>query len=284
MVAAAVVGAAVIGGVASNQAANTQAAAAKDAAGMQAWQAQQARNDSAPWRNAGGGAVGYLAYLEGVPGYENFGQSGNTGPQQWVPDPLLGSLGAGKWQANPSNGMGAPGAEFGSLGRGFTMADFQADPGYQFRMDQAMKALQGSAAARGSLMSGGALRDLDSYSQGLASQEYQNAFNRFETTQNDRYNRLASLAGLGQTANASNSQLGMMAANNQGNYLTQGANASAAGYMGMANAATQGMGNWMQYQMYNNMNTPYFQEPSLASLPDGRSMPPIDTSTPQVVG
>ena len=61
--------------------------------------------------------------------------------------------------------------------------DFEADPGYQFRLEQGTKALEGSAAARGGLFSGATGRSLQDYSQGLASQEYANAYNRFA---NDR--------------------------------------------------------------------------------------------------
>jgi hypothetical protein len=38
---------------------------------------------------------------------------------------------------------------FGSLSKSFGMEDFNADPGYQFRMDQGINALQGRAAAGG---------------------------------------------------------------------------------------------------------------------------------------
>jgi hypothetical protein len=52
------------------------------------------------------------------------------------------------------------------------------DPGYQFRLQQGQKALERSAAARGALNTGGTLANTMDYSQGLASQEYQNAYNR----------------------------------------------------------------------------------------------------------
>lgn len=145
-------------------------------------------------------------------------------------------------------------AQGGDLNRNFTMADFQADPGYAFRMQQGLQALQGSAAARGGLLSGGALKGIDEFSQGLASQEYGNAFNRWESQNNDRYNRLASLAGLGQSATSTAGAMGLQGAGMAGNYLTQGANAQAAGYVGAANAVNSGMSNWMQYQMLNSMS------------------------------
>lgn len=163
---------------------------------------------------------------------------------------------------NAVNQLGQLTATGGDLNRNFTMADFQADPGYAFRMQQGLQALQGSAAARGGILSGGALKGIDQYSQGLASQEYGNAFSRFETQNNDRYNRLASLAGLGQAATSATGQLGANAANNAGNYATQGANAQAAGYVGMANAVGSGLGNWMDYQ---NMSKLAAQNSGMAS-------------------
>ena len=56
--------------------------------------------------------------------------------------------------------------------------DFETDPGYQFRLDQGMKALEGSAAARGGLFSSNTGDRIQDYAQGLASQEYGNAYNR----------------------------------------------------------------------------------------------------------
>lgn len=143
------------------------------------------------------------------------------------------------------NTLTAPGGE---LNRNFSMADFQADPGYQFRMQQGLQALQGSAAARGGLLSGAALKGIEQYGQGLASQEYGNAFNRFQEQGTNRFNRLASLAGLGQQATQFTGAQGAQAAGQAGNYLTQGANAQAAGIIGAANAVNSGVGNWMDYQ------------------------------------
>ena len=82
----------------------------------------------------------------------------------------------------------------------FGMDQFQQDPGYAFRMSEGMKQLERSAAARGGLLSGGALKGIQRFGQDLGSQEYQNAFNRYQTERNARLNPLQSLAGVGQTA------------------------------------------------------------------------------------
>lgn len=82
----------------------------------------------------------------------------------------------------------------------FGMQQFQQDPGYGFRMSEGLKALERSAAARGGLMSGATGKALQRYGQDLGSQEYMNAFNRYQTERQARLGPLQSLAGVGQTA------------------------------------------------------------------------------------
>lgn len=82
----------------------------------------------------------------------------------------------------------------------FGMQQFQQDPGYAFRMSEGMKALERSAAARGGLMSGATGKALQRYGQDLGSQEYMNAFNRYQAERQARLGPLQSLAGVGQTA------------------------------------------------------------------------------------
>jgi hypothetical protein len=89
----------------------------------------------------------------------------------------------------------------GDLNRTFTAADMAAyDPGYQFRIDQANKALQGTAAAKGGALGGGMIGAVAGLNQNLAAGEFQNAFARFTQEGQDRYSRLAQLLGIGQTA------------------------------------------------------------------------------------
>lgn len=137
------------------------------------------------------------------------------------------------------------GSQAGDYMRDFTLADFTRDPGYQFRMDEGARGVEASAAARGGALSGGALKALDRYNQGFASTEYGNAYNRFNADRDRRFNRLSAVAGIGQTASRDVAQMGTDAANRRGEYGMQGANARASGYVGMANAANQGVGNYM---------------------------------------
>lgn len=123
----------------------------------------------------------------------------------------------------------------------FNMGDFEADPGYQFRLDEGSKAIERSAAARGGLNSGSTMKSLLNYGQNAASQEYNNAFNRFNINRDNRFNRLASLAGIGQTANAQVGQAGQNYANQFGANLTAGANARAAGNIAGINAIDAGI-------------------------------------------
>lgn len=149
----------------------------------------------------------------------------------------------------------------------FNMSNFTADPGYQFRMDEGQKALERSAAAKGGLQSGGTLKALTRYSQGVASDEYNNAYNRFNNDQTNRFNRLASLSGNGQTANSQLGAAGQNYANQVGQAATGAANAQAAGQIGqanaMSNALSQGTNTWMGYQMMNRL-MPQTNSPSAA--------------------
>lgn len=84
----------------------------------------------------------------------------------------------------------------------FGMKQFQADPGYNFRMAEGMKALERSAAARGLLQSGGTLKGIEQYGQNLASSEYENAFSRYLTQREARMDPYRYLTGIGQAAAA----------------------------------------------------------------------------------
>jgi len=137
----------------------------------------------------------------------------------------------------------------------FGMQQFQADPGYGFRMSEGMKALERSAAARGGLMSGATGKALTRYGQEMGSQEYQNAFNRYQTERAARLQPLQSLAGVGQTAaNTLGAQAGQFGSN-LAETMGAGAQARASGYMGAANAITGGVGQYMNYQQNQAQNS-----------------------------
>lgn len=120
--------------------------------------------------------------------------------------------------------------------RGFNLSDFQADPGYQFRMDEGQKALERSAAASGNLNSGATLKALSRYGQDYASNEYNNAYNRWNNDHATTWNRLSSLAGVGQTQSAQLGNWGQQTGQVMGNNIIGAGNATAAGKIGAANS------------------------------------------------
>ncbi len=117
------------------------------------------------------------------------------------------------------------GIDSGQFDPGAFTFNFEADPGYQFRLQEGNKAMERSAAARGNLLSGGQAKALTQYNQGVASQEYGNAFSRAVQThgmnaarKGDQFNQLSSLAGVGQVAN----QQTQIARNAYGQQVGQG--------------------------------------------------------------
>jgi hypothetical protein len=135
----------------------------------------------------------------------------------------------------------------------FGMQQFQADPGYAFRMAEGMKGLERSAAARGGLLSGATLKGIQRYGQDLGSQEYQNAFDRYQLERQARLGPLQSLAGLGQTsAQTLGGQAGQYGMN-MANLATGAGAARAAGQIGMANALAGGASQYLNYQGQQNL-------------------------------
>ena len=135
----------------------------------------------------------------------------------------------------------------------FSYNSMTADPGYQFRLQQGQEALGHQNAARGGAVSGTSLKAMQDYAQNSASNEYNNAFNRYQTERNAQLNPLQSLAGVGQTTAAQLGQSGAANANAMGNYMTGGAAAQAAGQVGTANALTSGLGTYLNYNQGNNL-------------------------------
>lgn len=204
-------------------------------------------------------------------------QSGNgTTPTgtDITPSPVTPSTPSGVLGATPQDGLdpqintslGAFGSLMQPYGQTFTAptdVTEQNDPGYQFRLQQGQQALERSAAARGNLLNGGTAKALTQYGQDYASNEYSNVYNRalgqyqqnyniFQQDQTNQFNRLAAVAGVGQTAAGQLATAGQNAANNSSQILLNSGNAQAAGinnaaaatasgYIGGANAITGGI-------------------------------------------
>lgn len=130
----------------------------------------------------------------------------------------------------------------------FDYETYQNDPGVGFRFREGLKALDRSAAARGGLLGGNQLRGVTQFGQELASQEYGNAFNRYQAERAARLNPLQSLTGMGQSSAATMAQQ----AGQYGQAMAQNAatmgNIRASQYANTANALTGGLSNYMNYQ------------------------------------
>lgn len=113
----------------------------------------------------------------------------------------------------------------------FGPEDFQKDPGYDFRMQEGQKALERSSSARGNLLGGGTAKALARYGQDYASNEYNNAYNRFNQDRDQRYGKLMDLVGTGQNAAAQTGAAGQNYASAYGQNVIGGANAKAAANM-----------------------------------------------------
>ena len=131
----------------------------------------------------------------------------------------------------------------GQFMQNYTGQDIYDDPSYNFRLQQGQDAIQSGAAAQGGLLSGATQKALAGYGQDMASQEFSNAYNRFNTDQTNQYNRLSNLVGMGQSAAAGVGNAGMQTAQAIGNNTMQGANAQAAGTIAKGNYQASNMQN-----------------------------------------
>lgn len=133
------------------------------------------------------------------------------------------------WMEAGKNALAELTALSGIGGQPANFENFFASPDYQFALQQGMQGVQNSAAARGGLYSGNALRAITDYGQGMASQQLGNYANR-----------LAGIAGVGQTATNQLTGASQNYANNVGNLLVGQGNARASGIVGQGNAWVNG--------------------------------------------
>jgi hypothetical protein len=131
-------------------------------------------------------------------------------------------------------------------------ATLRNTPGYQFNLNQGLKSTQNSAAARGLGVSGAAMKGAAGYATGLADSTYQNQFNNANTNQTNAYNRLMGVTQLGENAAAQTGAYGTQTAQSIGNNTIQGGNATAAGYLGAANALNNGVNSYAGYNALTN--------------------------------
>lgn len=278
MVAAAVVGAAVVGGVASNMAANTQASAASAAAQQSQATGQQAAGIAQAY-----GTNANAALSSGATAANGL-LSSNQAQTRQDQNPYMqaGSTAVGQLSDLSSAGL----AGSGPLSS-FNASDLSANlaPNYQFQLDQGLGQASHMANATGGLVSGNTLQGLNTFAQNYAQGAYQQAFNNYQTNQQAIVSRLSGLAGTGQTSANTVDASGLASAQSgaaattgaasgiananlgtastigsdltgataaQTAYNTSGAAAQAAGQIGVANAASSGVGNYYGWNYLNS--------------------------------
>jgi hypothetical protein len=232
-VAAAIIGSAVVSGVAANKAAGKAQDSANKQMDLQREQMARQEELQAPFREGGLTAQNRMLLLLGL--------------------------------RQPGEGDNA--ADAGKYGRDFSMADYQADPGYSFRLSEGIKQLQRTAAARGGLLSGSTLKGITRFGQDTASQEYQNAFNRYQVNRSNQIQSLQSLMGAGQSATNVLGNAGQQYANNMGESVAAAGNARGSAYTGMANAFNTGLGTYLNYQQSQNYMNMLKPAPGTGSTP-----------------
>lgn len=153
-----------------------------------------------------------------------------------VADMMFSAGGPNARWADSINLEGPGGGAAGGLGGMLGSGNVATDPSFQFRLQEGQKALERSAAAKGTLLTGGTAKALTRYAQDYASGEYQNIFNRLFSTTQLGLQAAGGAAGVGSTysnnVGANNANYGA----NQGNLITGQANSQAAGQVGSSNA------------------------------------------------
>jgi hypothetical protein len=234
---AAILGGAVIGGVASMSAAGKAAGAQRDAANQanatQRYMYDQTRDDQAPYRELGYSALDRLRERMGLTVANPSSMGMGSGQSGYSPreNAAMGVVSGMMGRPLPGTGKADTGVPW--TNNSLRSADdlMSEDPSYQFRLKQGEQGINRSAAAGSGLLSGATMKARARYNQDFASNEFQNS-----------WNRLSSLAGIGQSATNAVGAAGQNYANNVSNNQLAAGNARAAGYIGQANAVNNALG------------------------------------------
>lgn len=298
------IGASLVGGLlssdAAGDAADAQAAGTAAATAEQRRQYDLTRQDYAPYRETGQNALAMLASYLGIPaaslnnktieqiraelsptfttpgtpgGYGpitqgvEYGPNGNNQGMVWQPGTPGSVDAAGLDRAAQAQFSGQPQQrDYGKL----PDLDPTTDPGYQFGMDQGLQALDRKAAASGGRVSGAALKAATRFGTDYATTGYGAAYQRRQ----DTLNRLAAVAGIGQSATNASTQAGQNSTNAiSGLYANQGDNAGSA-RLAQGNiwqgAINQGVAAWnRQPTSVNNVYQPGVGGLGAGGSPDG---------------
>lgn len=150
----------------------------------------------------------------------------------------------------------------GDINRMPTAAEVMAQPGYQFGLQQGQQALQRQFAARGGRVSGAAMKAATEYGTNYATTGFNVEYQRRQ----DRLNRLAALAGIGQTATQASGQAGMSMAGNVGNMIQSQGDATGAARMAQGNIWSNALGDIGAAYARNRQQQTMSNSPSNAEL------------------
>lgn len=217
---------------------------ANDPAYRKAWDDAQMAHDKWAMAPTSQGGLG------GAAGYSSASDSASIDKAVRALLPATGS------QPDGSNTATLPGSSTGGMQTGsndigglfthqFNANDLNANmaPNYAFVLDQGQRAARNAGNLQTGLISGNTMKGLEDYTQGLAGNQYQQAFNNFTANQSNIFNRLATIAGFGSGANSVTANTGANLAGNQGSAQLAGGAAQAAGTVGQANALSGGLNN-----------------------------------------
>lgn len=250
-VASAVVGSAVVGGAISSHAAKkarkAQSKAADASIDFQRESRDLALAYQRPQREAGYAATAALMDMVGLdrsPRHSAIDMAQSEDGTWSMPSGVGGSAGllgaalSRKMPLKRSGGTEAGGPDVPDLSS-YKHYSFQADPGYQFRLDEGNKAINNSLVARSGALSGAALKASLRYNQNYASNEYQNV-----------YNRIAQIAGFGGSATAQGAQTIVNTGANVGNTMVNAGEARASSYVAQGNAWSNAINQVGQFAGY----------------------------------
>lgn len=273
-VATAIVAAAVIGYVASDDASRKASHSASDA--LAAQQAQQAQNlaNNQPWKQSGANALDAINNGFGLPATSGNAKLDANG------SPILDANGKLVLATNTTGGS-VGGVGFGQFNHQFDAADLKNGlaPNYDFQLSQGLGAVNNQNSVTGGLVGGNALKGISDYTQNSAAGAYQQAFNNYNTNQTNIYNRLANIAGLGQTSNGQTSSLNTQLAGNAGSANLAGGAAAASGSIGMGNAISNGLVNGSMWSNFNSQPMTSNQVPTTYSATAGSNAYPVSGGT-----
>lgn len=125
-------------------------------------------------------------------------------------------------------------------------------PGYQFNLENGLRAVQNGATARGLGVSGAAMKGAASFATGLADNTFQNQFNNATTNKQREFNMLSGLSNIGQASTGNVTNAGQNSANNISSNQIGVGNANAAASIATGNAISGGVNNAINgFYQYN---------------------------------